>query len=320
MFGSGRMGKIHAANILQSPDAQLKYIVDKDPIAAKTAASMFGCSVTNDTKVFKDNEVNAIIITSPTPSHLEIITEACHAHKHIFCEKPLASNSNQAAEVVKIVESSKVLFLTAFNRRFDPSISKLRQNIIDNKIGDLRHLLIISRDPEPPPLSYIKISGGLVRDMMIHDLDLSLWILDEEITEITAIGCNKVDPEISKIGDIDTAFVTLKTKSDKVVQIINSRASAYGYDQRIEAFGGSGALFVDNHKETQVRLATKEGISGDKYKFFFLERYQQAYKLELEHFFKSIHDNSQPLISARDGLNAILLADRVMEKLPQIKI
>ena len=320
LFGCGRMGVIHAQNLAKLKNVQLKYIVDKDLKLAQQIAESHQAEVGEEAKIFADSQVNAIIIATPTPFHLELIEKALQHKKHIFCEKPLASNAQQAQEILDLLKNSDVTFLMGFQRRFDPSFFALYQQLNEGKIGELRHLLIISRDPEPAPLDLVKVSGGLVRDMMIHDLDMALWLLKEEIVEIQAIGCNKVSEKIEKIGDIDTAYVTLKTKSNKVAQIINSRACAYGYDQRIEAFGKKGALFVDNYKENQTRYASCEGIVESKNIHFFLQRYGLAYQLELKDFFSAIKYKRPTRANAKDGLNAILLAERIMEKLPQIKL
>ena len=320
LFGGGRMGKIHSNNIFIQEEAHLKYIVDQDTKTAHKLSKKFHCKVATQSQVFSDKSIDAIIITTPTTTHQEIILTACQYGKDVFCEKPLVSNLQQAKKIVKLVEKSKILFFTAFNRRFDPSFRQLKTQLDTGRIGDLLHLIIFSRDPAPPPLSYLKTSGGLVRDMMIHDLDLVLWIMEEEIEQISVIGSNFFENQFDEVGDIDHCCVMLKTVSGKVAQIINSRYSSYGYDQRIEVFGIEGKLAVGNQKTTDLELATKEGFQTDKAKNFFLERYQDAYKLEIKHFCQCVKERKQPLVSVRDGKNAIALAERIIEQIPQIKL
>jgi myo-inositol 2-dehydrogenase/D-chiro-inositol 1-dehydrogenase len=320
LFGAGRMGQIHSSNLFLSEAVHLKYIVEQDEKIAKKIAVKFHCKTASLKEVFADESIDAVFITTPTPTHLEIIKEACKHKKNVFCEKPLASNLVQAKQIVKEVEKSKILFLTAFNRRFDPSFYKLKQQLDAGKIGELLHLTIFSRDPAPAPISYTRVSGGLVRDMMIHDLDMALGLLGESITKISAIGSNFFDKEIEEVGDIDHCCVMLQSQSGKIAQIVNSRYCSYGYDQRIEAFGVKGKLAVDNQKTTELELATKAGFQTDRSKLFFLERYDSAYKLELEHFCECLQTGEQPMISARDGMQAIALAEKIMQQLPQIKI
>lgn len=320
LLGGGRMGQIHANNLFLLAGVHLKYIVEQDQKIAEQLSSKYHCKIANLQQVLTDKTIDAIVITTPTPTHLAIILEACKYQKHIFCEKPLASNLKQAEQITAQVEKSKILFFTAFNRRFDPSFSKLKSELDAGKIGKLVHLIIFSRDPAPAPISYTKIAGGLVRDMMIHDLDLVLWILNEEIEQINAIGSNFFDKEIEEVGDIDHCCVMLKSTSGKIAQIINSRYCSYGYDQRIEAFGHQGKLAIGNQRVTELELVTKTGSQKDRGKLFFLERYQQAYQLELEHFCTCVHKGKQPMTSARTGRNAIALAERIMEYIPQIRI
>ena len=320
LFGMGRMGRIHANNLFLLKGVHLKYIVEQNQQVAQEYAKKFYCSVATPTEVFNDETINSIVITTPTQSHAQIILQACSYKKNIFCEKPIASSLQQAKTIAQEVEQSGIIFLTAFNRRFDPSFQKLKTELQAGKIGKLLHLLIISRDSELPPASYVANSGGLVLDMMIHDLDMALWILDEQVTQISAIGSNFFSEQIKNLGDIDSACVTLQTASGKIAQIINSRYSSYGYDQRIEAFGEKGKLLVGNQKTTELQLATNKGFHTDKTKLFFLERYQKAYYLEMQHFYDCVHKNKQPLISAQDGLQTLELAARVMKKIPQIKI
>lgn len=312
-FGAGRIGKIHAANIQRNPRAALKYVVDVDKKAAEALAATSGASVADADRVFADGAVDGIIVASPTDTHKPLVEAACRAGKAVFCEKPVDLDSARVREVVKAVEKSGVLFFVAFNRRFDPSFSALHKALRAGRIGKVEQVIITSRDPGPPPASYIKVSGGLFRDMMIHDLDMARWLLAEEPTEIYAVGSCLVDPAIGKLGDVDTAAVTLKTASGAICQITNSRRAVYGYDQRIEVFGEAGMLRAANHTETTIEVSDGTGVIGDKPMHFFLERYAEAYRIELNHFLDCLENGTKPLTGAEDGLRSLLLADAATE-------
>lgn len=312
-FGAGRIGKIHAANIQRNPRAALKYVVDVDRKAAEALAATSGASVADVDRVFADGAVDGIIVASPTDTHKPLVEAACRAGKAVFCEKPVDLDSARVREVVKAVEKSGVLFFVAFNRRFDPSFSALHQALRAGRIGKVEQVIITSRDPGPPPASYIKVSGGLFRDMMIHDLDMARWLLAEEPTEVYAVGSCLVDPAIGKLGDVDTAAVTLKTASGAICQITNSRRAVYGYDQRIEVFGAAGMLRAANHTETTLEVSDGTGVIGDKPMYFFLERYAEAYRIELNHFLDCLENGTKPLTGAEDGLRSLLLADAATE-------
>ena len=312
-FGAGRIGKIHAANIQRSPRAALKYVVDVDKAAAEALAAASGASVADADKVFADGAVDGVIVASSTDTHKPLVEAACRAGKAVFCEKPVDLDSARVREVVKAVEKAGVLFFVAFNRRFDPSFSALHQALRAGRIGKVEQVIITSRDPGPPPASYVKVSGGLFRDMMIHDLDMARWLLAEEPTGVYAVGSCLVDPAIGKLGDVDTAAVTLKTAGGAICQITNSRRAVYGYDQRIEVFGSAGMLRAGNHTPTTVEVSDGTGVIGDKPMFFFLERYAEAYRLELDHFLDCLEKGTKPLAGVEDGLRSLLLADAATE-------
>jgi len=312
-FGAGRIGKIHAANIQRNPRATLKYVVDVDPKAAEALAAASGASVADADRVLADGAVDGVIIASSTDTHKALAEAACRAGKAVFCEKPVDLDSVRVREVVKAVEKSGVLFFVAFNRRFDPSFSALHQALRAGRIGKVEQVIITSRDPGPPPASYVKVSGGLFRDMMIHDLDMARWLLAEEPTEVYAVGSCLVDPAIGKLGDVDTAAVTLKTASGAICQITNSRRAVYGYDQRIEVFGAGGMLRAANRTDTTVEVADGTGVIRDKPMYFFLERYAEAYRIELDHFLGCLESGARPLTGVEDGLRSLLLADAATE-------
>ncbi len=308
-FGAGRIGKIHAGNVARSSRARLKYVVDVDEAAAQALAQAHGAVVADAETVFADADVDAVIVASSTDTHAPLVEAACKAGKAVFCEKPVDLDSARVKEVVRAVEKAGVLFFVAFNRRFDPNFAALHKALRGGRIGKVEQVIITSRDPGPPPASYIKVSGGLFRDMMIHDLDMARWLLAEEPTEVFAVGSCLVDPAIGKLGDVDTAAVTLTTASGAICQITNSRRAVYGYDQRIEVFGAGGMLRAGNRTDTTVEVSDGTGVITDKPMFFFLERYADAYRIELEHFLDCLERKAAPLAGVEDGLRSLLLAD-----------
>ncbi len=254
-------------------------------------------------------DIDAILIGTPTDTHADLIEAGARAGKAVFCEKPVALASQRVERCIKIVEAAGTPLMIGFNRRFDPNFAALKQRIAKGAIGAVEIVTVVSRDPAPPPVSYIERSGGLYRDMMIHDFDIARFMLAEEPVEVTAYGSSLVDPAIGKAGDVDTAVVILKTASGKLAQISNSRRAAYGYDQRIEVHGSTGMARADNILETTVEIAGKGGFAKDPAQNFFLERYAEAYRLELAAFIAAVAKGKAPSPSGRDGLQAQRLAD-----------
>lgn len=312
-FGAGRIGKIHAANVALNPRARLRYVTDVDEAAAAALAREYGAEVTDTETALADSTVDAVIIASSTDTHAPLLEAACRAGKQVFCEKPVDLSSDRVRAALKTVEETNTTLLVAFNRRFDPNFAALQKGIRDGQIGKVEQVILTSRDPGPPPAEYIKVSGGLFRDMMIHDFDMARWLLGEEPTEVYAVGSCLVDPEIGELGDVDTAAVTLKTGSGAICHITNSRRATYGYDQRIEVFGSEGMLRAANVTDTTVEFSGGDGVTTDKPMHFFLERYAEAYKIELDHFIDCLEDGVQPLAGGEDGLKSLLLADAATE-------
>ncbi len=313
LFGAGRIGQIHGANVAASPRAELAYVVDVDAARAKALAARHGAKAVEAEAAFADPGVDAVIIASPTETHAPLIEAACAAGKAIFCEKPVDLSSARVQAVVKVVESAKALVLVAFNRRFDPNFAHLRGAIDEGRIGKVELVAITSRDPGLPPLDYLRGSGGLFRDMMIHDLDMARWLLGEEPTEVYAVGSCLVDPAVAQVGDVDTAAVTLKTRSGAIAQISNSRRAVYGYDQRIEVFGSGGMLRAGNMVENTVEIMNGDGATTARPLHFFLERYMAAYRHELEHFLDCVEHKKKPIVGIQDGMLALKLADACVE-------
>ena len=315
LFGAGRIGKIHGANVADNPRSALRYVIDVDGGAAGELAARHGARAVDAATALADPEAGAVIVASSTDTHADIIEAAAAAGKAIFCEKPIDLDIGRVDAVLGAVERSGVTMLVGFNRRFDPNFAALHQAIGEGRIGTVELVAITSRDPGPPPLEYIKVSGGLFRDMMIHDLDMARWLLGEEPVEVFAAASNLVDPAIGDAGDVDTAVVTLKTAGGALCQISNSRRAVYGYDQRIEVFGSGGMLRAGNRVPTTVELTTGDGAVTDKPLFFFLERYADAYRVELDHFLDCLEGETAPSADAVDGRKALVLADAAVESL-----
>lgn len=313
LFGAGRIGAIHAANAAAHPDVSLRYVVDAVPEAARRLAQTHGAQVTDVDTALADSAVNAVIICSPTDTHADLIERSARAGKAIFCEKPIDLDVARTRHCMQLIEQTGVTCLVGFNRRYDPSFAHLKHQIDDGHLGQVEMVTITSRDPTPPPARYVRSSGGLFRDMMIHDLDMARWLLGEEPVEVFAMASCLIDPEIGENGDVDTALVTLRTASGRLCQISNSRRAAYGYDQRLEVLGSKGMAQAANQSENTVTLTTAAGATGAKPQHFFLERYAQAYRLELDNFVAAVAGSEPPLAGAADGLQALRLADACVE-------
>jgi myo-inositol 2-dehydrogenase/D-chiro-inositol 1-dehydrogenase len=312
-FGAGRIGAIHAGNIAGHPDARLRLVVDPDHAVAERLAGRYGAAVLSPAEALADRAVNAVVIASSTDTHADLVEAAARAGKAVFCEKPLDLDRRRAEACVAVARECGVPLMVGFNRRFDPNFGRLERQIRDGRIGRLELLTITSRDPAPPPIEYVRRSGGLFRDMTIHDFDMARWLLAEEPVEVFAVASVLIDPAIGEAGDVDTAVVTLRTQSGVLCQISNSRRAIYGYDQRIEALGSNGALRAENVLESTVSLAGTDGIVKDKPLHFFLERYAEAYRRELDHFIGAIASGATPLVGGGDGVKALALADAALE-------
>ena len=309
LLGCGRIGQVHARSISQIDGAKVTAVADAFEAPAKALADKTGAAVMGPKDLIASTEVDAVVIGTPTDTHFDLIHAAASAGKAIFCEKPVDMSAERIRDCIKTVEAAGVPFMTAFNRRFDPNFASVQARIADGEIGGIEIVTIQSRDPSPPPISYVKSSGGLFRDMMIHDLDMARFLLGEEPVTIYATGASLVDPEIGKAGDVDTAAVTLTTKSGRICQITNSRRASYGYDQRIEVHGEKGMLRADNMLENTVEVATSAGFTKAPAKHFFLERYEAAYRAEMSYFVACVAGQAEISPGIQDGLRAQLLAD-----------
>jgi len=309
LIGAGRIGKVHAIAINAVANARIKSVCDVHTPSATALAEQYGADVAQIEDVFTDNSIDAVIIASATDTHTPLLKRCAEAGKPVFCEKPLDLSLIKAREAADAIESAGILCGMGFNRRFDPQFSLLKKRVENGDIGALETLIIISRDPAPPPAEYISVSGGLFRDMMIHDFDIARWVLDEPIDTVYAVGSCLVDPAIGKAGDVDTASVTMTTASGKIAMITNSRRAVYGYDQRIEAFGSEGMLQAMNNTDTNLVFSGDTGVVSELPQHFFLERYEDAYRIELEDFINALQNGTKPLADHHDGVASLQLAE-----------
>ena len=312
-FGAGRIGAIHAANIAAHPEARLSTIVETDRAAAERLARRYGAVLRDQVQALADPAINAVLIASSTDTHADLVEAAARAGKAIFCEKPLDLDRRRAAACAAVAEECGVPLMVAFNRRFDPNFARLEREIRAGRIGRPEILRITSYDPAPPTIEFVRRSGGMFRDMMIHDLDMACWLLAEEPVELFAAASVMVDPAIGEAGDVDTAIVTLRMKSGALCQIANTRRAVYGYDQRIEVLGSKGGISADNVVESTVVFSGSEGVVSDKPLPFFLQRYAEAYRRELDHFITAVASGAAPLVGAKEGIRALALADAAVE-------
>ena len=308
LIGAGRIGRIHAANVASHPELELAYVIDPIADAAKSVAARFGAKTADLDAALGESAVSGVIVASSTDTHLDFSLRAARAGKAIFCEKPIDLDLSRAQSAASDFESAKARLFLAFNRRFDPNFRALKAKLDEGAIGKLETLHITSHDPAPPPPGYIPVSGGLFKDMAIHDFDMARWMLGEEPVEVFAAGACLVDPQIGKLGDIDTAKTVLRTPSGKLCVISNSRRSGYGYDQRIEAFGSQGALRAGNVVTTTVETWTEAGAQADQFQNFFLDRYAEAYRREMAHFADMLARGADPEVGYADGVAALALA------------
>jgi myo-inositol 2-dehydrogenase/D-chiro-inositol 1-dehydrogenase len=309
LIGAGRIGRIHGGNVALRRDARLVALADADATAAAALAQETGAKVHTVEEILGDADIGAVLICAPTDLHADLIERAARVKKAVFCEKPVDLGSERIRACLDVVKQAGVPLMIGFNRRFDPNFATLKARLDAGFAGEIEIISIISRDPTPPPLSYVKRSGGLFRDMMIHDFDMARFLLGEEPIAVTAVGSSLVDPAIGEAGDVDTAAVLLETRSGKIAQISNSRRATYGYDQRIEVHGSKGMLRAGNVHETTLDFASENGFNADPVQNFFLERYAAAYRLELDAFIKTVKSGGTPRPDGTDGLRAQILSD-----------
>ena len=311
VIGAGRIGKLHAENIAYFiPQAKLEGIADVmiTPDMESWAKGLGARIVTKDVSaLLADKDIDAVIICSSTDTHADMVVLAAKAGKHIFCEKPVDLTVAKVNAALAAVKAAKVKMQVGFNRRFDHNFRTVREMTLAGKVGDVQMVKITSRDPAPPPATYVAVSGGIFLDMMIHDFDMARFQAGSEVVEVHATGAVLIDPAIGKAGDVDTAIVTLKFANGALGVIDNSRKAAYGYDQRVEVFGSKGCAQAENDTPSTVKLSNDEGVSGDKPMYFFLERYKTAFIDEMKAFVSAVLEGKDVPVSGEDGLRDLLV-------------
>ena len=309
VIGAGRIGQIHAGNVALHPDANVRFVVDVNAEAARRLADDCGTTVADAATALADPDVKGVVIASSTDTHLPLIEAAAAAGKAVFCEKPLDLETARAERCRQVAAAAGIPLFVGFNRRYDPSFRRMRDDIARGAIGRIEMVTVTSRDPAPPPKAYLERSGGLFRDMMIHDFDMVRWLTGAEPRSVYAAGAALFSADAGALGDVDTAAVVVEMDNGAWCQISNSRRCVYGYDQRIEAFGADGMLRAANATETRVEAATAQGFLTEPALPFFLERYEVAYRREIDDFVRALSGEPHALAGAVDGVRALELAD-----------
>lgn len=310
LIGAGRIGRVHAEHLAyRIPEANLVAVSDVVSESAENLASNFQIpkAVTDYRLIMDDRDIEAVAICSSTNTHSKLIEEAAAAGKHIFCEKPIDLELGKIDRALAAVEKAGVKLQVGFNRRFDPNFQRAQEMVASGKIGDSHIMRITSRDPEPPPVEYVRVSGGIFLDMAIHDFDMARFLVGCEVEEIYAVGGVMVDPDIGKEGDIDTAITTLTFSNGTLGTIDNSRKAVYGYDQRVEVFGSEGVVIVSNRAPDSAVLSNADGVHAALPLFFFIERYTEAYISEMTAFIKCIQNDTAPPATGLDGRIAVVM-------------
>jgi len=316
LFGAGRIGRVHAASLARHPRTELAVVHDPVEASAREVAALYSATAARDADaILGDPGIDAVIIASPTPTHVDLLTACARAGKAVLCEKPIDLDLARVDACWTDIKGLNATVMVGFNRRFDPSFAEIRNRVAAGEIGRLEQLIITSRDPAPAPATYIATSGGLFRDMTIHDFDMARFFLGE-VVEVQAMAANLIEPYIAEAGDVDSAMVLLRGAGGELAQIVNSRRCSFGHDQRLEAFGAEAMLSAGNQTATSVR---RSGASGTEtaapYLNFFLDRYAAAYQAELDHLVSCVEQGVAPSPGFADGRAALVLADAANESL-----
>ncbi len=308
VIGLGRIGRIHAENLNTLTHINLVAVSDKNQVVANDLATTYGCLALSVSEIMASKNIQGIVICSPTPTHTELIKLGSRSGKAIFCEKPIDLSISQVKKCLKFLNNFNSFLMIGFNRRFDPNFFKLKEKLSTGNLGNPEIIQIISRDPNPPTMEYTKISGGIFKDMMIHDFDMVLYILGEAPNSVMAYGSN-LFTKFGDTKDYDTATAILTMPGGQQVIISNSRRTTYGYDQRVEIHCSKGTIAAKNMRPSDIEIATKKGFSRPKLHEFFTSRYAEAYKIEMMAFVESFANDTQPSPTGVDGLNSLLIAE-----------
>jgi myo-inositol 2-dehydrogenase / D-chiro-inositol 1-dehydrogenase len=309
LLGAGRIGQVHANAVAENPRARLVAVHDTDAQAGKALGARHGTAMRTIEEIAQAKDVDAVLICTPTNTHADLIERFARAGKAVFCEKPVDLDATRARACLAVVAAANTPLMVGFNRRFDPHFSALKRAIVEGRIGAVEMITITSRDPAPPPIDYVKASGGIFRDMTIHDFDMARFLLGEEVTSVFATASVLVDPGLGDAGDYDSASVVLSTASGRQCLISNSRRATYGYDQRIEVLGALGMVSAHNQRPEDIEIATHAGFARPPLHDFFMTRYRAAYAREIAAFIEALEQGTDMSPSGEDGLRALLLAE-----------
>ena len=308
---------MHADAIASVPGALLVAVTDAMPAAAQAVADKHGCEIRDMAQIEAASDIDAVVICTPTDTHADLIERFVKAGKAVFCEKPVDLSVARVQDCLKVVNRVDGKLMVGFQRRFDPDFRALKAAIDDGKIGDVEMVTLTSRDPAAPPIGYIERSGGIFRDMTIHDFDVARWLLSEEPVSVMAAASVLTDPAIGKVGDFDSANVILTTASGKQATINNTRRATYGYDQRIEVHGSEGSVTAENHRQARIELANADGYTRPPLLDFFMSRYAAAYAAEIAAFVAALADGSPIPTTGEDGLRALALAEAAVRSVAE---
>lgn len=317
LLGAGRIGRVHAKAVTGNPDARLVAVADAFAQAADEVAAQYGCEVRTIEAIEAAADIDAVVICTPTDTHADLIERFARAGKAVFCEKPVDLDVTRVKDCIAVARDRGATLMVGFNRRFDPDFTAVKAQIDAGAIGTVEMVTITSRDPGAPPYDYITRSGGIFRDMTIHDFDMARWLLGEEPETVLAAASVLVDPKIGELGDFDSVNVILRTASGRQAIITNSRRASYGYDQRIEVHGSLGAVAATNTHEARIEVATAKGFTRPPLLDFFMTRYTAAYAAEIAAFIAAVRDRQTPPTTGEDGLRALVLAEAALKSVAE---
>ena len=320
LLGAGRIGKVHAKAVSANAGARLMAVADAMAPAAKAIADQYGCEVRSVEAILAAKDIDAVVICTPTDTHADLIEAFAKAGKAVFCEKPIDLSLARVKACLKVVRDTKAVLMVGFNRRFDPHFMAVRAEIDKGSIGAVEMVTITSRDPGAPPISYIERSGGIFRDMTIHDFDMARFLLGEEVATVSAMASVLVDPAIGAAGDSDSVQVMLRTATGKLALISNSRRATYGYDQRIEVHGSKGVVSAENQRPVSIEVATGAGYTRPALHDFFMTRYTEAYGAEIAAFVQAVSGKGKAAPTGEDGLMALALAEAALKSVAEARV
>lgn len=320
ILGAGRIGQVHARAVSLTQNARLIAISDPMAETAEKLSASYGCDIRSIDEIAASDDVDAVLICTPTNTHADLIEQFAKAGKAVFCEKPVDLSLNRVRKCLETVKAENATLMVGFQRRFDPDFMALKQTIDDGRIGDVEMITLTSRDPGPPPYDYIKVSGGIFRDMTIHDFDVARWLLGEEVETVQASASVLIDEKIGALGDYDSINVILTTLSGKQCTITNSRRATYGYDQRIEVLGSQGSVSAENYREANIEIADSAGYVRPPLLNFFMSRYVNAYANEIAAFVNAVTNQEPTPTTGRDGMMALALADAALKSVAEKRV